>query len=254
MKKYRVMLCLFGILTFYHCKETKKNEYLQLNTNKSQIDNKNTIFLDSLQATKAKIHQKLTKQGLIRVSDLDSTISVELQYSTSHNFLKKDVYGAFDDAYLQAPIAKKLIEAQKILKQTNPDFSLLIYDAFRPHKVQYLMWEIVKKNHQTHYVASPKNGSVHNFGCAVDVTIYDNKTQKPLDMGTPFDFFGKEAEPKHQNYFLKKGILTPTHIKNRKLLNQAMIKAKFKGIDNEWWHFEGLPKHIAKQKYGFVDF
>jgi D-alanyl-D-alanine dipeptidase len=80
-----------------------------------------------------------------------------------------------------------------------------------------------------HYVANPKNGSMHNRGVAVDLTIVD-KNGKELDMGTPFDYFGKKAYHAYRK-------LPDTVKKNRLFLKNLMQKYGLEPITSEWWHY-----------------
>ncbi len=190
--------------------------------------------------------------NLVDVQSLNKDIHVKLMYSTEDNFLNKDVYGDLEISYLQKVAAVKLARAQEILTSLNPGYHLLVYDGLRPRDVQYKMWEIVKGTDKQQYVANPKRGSIHNYGCAVDLTITDDKGIV-LDMGTSFDYFGLLAQPRYEEKFLKMGKLTAQHIKNRKLLRKVMTEAGFRGISIEWWHFNALHKAEVKSRYKIVD-
>ena len=191
-------------------------------------------------------------QGLIDIHSLAPDILVELKYSSTDNFLGRDTYGPLETCYLQKEAANKLRIAQGLLKRSNPDLTLLVYDGARPRSVQRKMWAIVGGTKQQDYVANPDRGSVHNYGCAVDLTIADSDG-KPLDMGTPFDYFGELAQPKFESRFLESGKLSRHQVENRELLRNVMIEAGFKMISNEWWHFNALPVKEARAKYGIVE-
>ncbi len=177
-------------------------------------------------------------------------LRVELKYSTTDNFLKRDVYGDLEKCYLQKDAVRMLSAATADLKRMRPDLTLLTYDCARPSSVQRQMWEIVKGTPQQSYVANPntKTGSIHNYGCAVDLTLATLKG-KPLDLGTPFDFFGKLAQPRHEMSMLRAGKLTAEQFANRLLLRQVMIRAGFLPIASEWWHFNCAPNQVARKKY-----
>ncbi len=199
------------------------------------------------------LEQQMIKQGLINVQTVDSTIAVELKYSTTDNFVKKDVYGDLENAYLQPEIAKKLARASAILQKNHPGYRLLIYDAARPNSVQYILWDAldVPLRQKTQYVADPKIGSIHNFGCAVDLTVANEK-RVPLDMGTPYDFFGPLAYPRMESQMLAQGKLTKVQLANRQILRRAMTQAGFRQNTTEWWHYDGLSRKNAKAKYGMI--
>jgi len=101
-------------------------------------------------------------------------------------------------------------------------------------------------------VANPKAGSIHNYGCAVDITISDMSGTR-LDMGTPLDFFGELAQPRYEEKFLKEGKLTEEQVANRRLLRKVMYAAGFQGIKNEWWHFEAFDKKHIRKTYSIVE-
>ncbi|TLU99121.1 M15 family metallopeptidase [Dyadobacter luticola] len=202
------------------------------------------------------IEQKIKDRGLVNIQEADPTILVQLKYSTTDNFMHKDVYGDLESAYLQPEMAKRLAKANAALKQLHPDYRLLIYDAARPNSIQYHLWDAlddlkIPSKNKTMYVADPKIGSNHNFGCAVDLTIAD-KNGKALDMGTKFDFFGPLAYPRSEDGMLKAGKLTLDQLENRWLLRKVMTGAGFKANATEWWHFDGMSKKEAKAKYGMI--
>ncbi len=198
--------------------------------------------------------QKLIKYGLVNVQKLDSSIKVELKYSTTDNFMHRDLYGNFNKAYLQKDVAEKLVKAQHYLKKNNPDYSLIIYDAARPLIVQQWMWDSVQvpDNVRYKYLSNPKYGSLHNYGAAVDVSIINDSTGKALDMATPFDCFCKLAYPYFEKRFLKNGKLSKKAYENRMLLRTVMHKAGFSGITTEWWHFNSCSRKEAQKRYPLI--
>ena len=188
--------------------------------------------------------------GLVDVVSLAPDVKVELIYSTTDNFLGKDVYGDLEQCYLQKDAAKMMAKAAQALKALKPDLKLLAYDCVRPVSVQRIMWDVVKGTPQQNYVANPnsKTGSIHNYGCAVDLTLV-NKDGKALDMGTKFDFFGKKAQPRHELNFFRKKELTSQQYVNRLLLRLVMVQAGFSPIPNEWWHFNCASPRKTRQLY-----
>lgn len=202
------------------------------------------------------LERQMIRQGLVDIQQIDPTIRVELKYSTTDNFVKKDVYGDLTRAYLQPDIARKLARASTFLKEIKADYALLVYDAARPNSVQYILWDAldalkIPERQKAQYVADPKIGSIHNFGCAVDLTVADEKGV-PLDMGTPYDYFGPLAYPRSEQFMLQQGKLSPKQIANRNILRQAMKRAGFTVNTTEWWHFDGLSRKNARAKYGMI--
>lgn len=204
----------------------------------------------------SELEQKMINQGLVNIQSLDSTLMVELKYSTNDNFVKTDVYGSLTRAYLQKKPAEMLVQANKYLKEMYPNYRLLIYDGARPKSVQIKLWEMldsIPTNKREDFVASPRIGSIHNYGSAVDLTIYDVEKKQPLDMGTKYDFFGDLAYPRYENQMLKTGKLTEQQVQNRLVLRIAMEKAGYMPIESEWWHFNAISRNKAKSIYKIVE-
>lgn len=105
----------------------------------------------------------MAKQGLVDIQKVDPTILVELKYSTTDNFVGKDVYGDLTRAYMQPMAAKKLAEASKYLQAHHPNLRLLVYDAARPRSAQWKLWNALPdlpENERQKYVADPRKGSI----------------------------------------------------------------------------------------------
>ncbi len=197
---------------------------------------------------------------LVDVQALDSSVLVELKYSTTDNFVGKDVYGSLTRAYLQPVAAQKLVAASRWLQVRRPDLRLLVYDAARPQAAQWALWNALpqySERQRRTYVADPRQGSIHSYGCAVDLTLAtaSSPTSKPvpLDMGTPYDFFGPKAYPKLEVSLLKSGQLTAAQVANRRLLRQTMRAGGFMPIDYEWWHFNAMSRQEAKRRFKRVE-
>jgi D-alanyl-D-alanine dipeptidase len=191
---------------------------------------------------------QLKHAGLVDIRDLDSSIVVHLLYATDNNFVGEQMYKSLREAYLQPEAADKLVHAQKYLKQINSGYTLIVYDAARPQWAQEIMWNKVKDTPMKRYVSSPQRISMHTYGVAVDVSILD-RNKMELDMGTPVDFLGALAEPKNETKYLNSGELTREQFQNRELLRTVMRKAGFRGISNEWWHFEAFTRVEAQTRY-----
>ncbi|MCD8267315.1 MAG: M15 family metallopeptidase [Parabacteroides sp.] len=195
----------------------------------------------------------LRSKGLVDVSELDSTIRVELIYATTDNFMGEAVYSGITRAWLHPDAARKLVAAQQLLKKERPDLTLLVYDAARPMSVQRRMWKLVRGTDKVNYVSNPANGGgLHNYGMAVDVTLSD-ESGEPLPMGTPFDFFGEEAHTNNEEALLNAGKIDRKAFDNRRLLRRIMRKAGFRIIPYEWWHFNACSRAEARQSYPVVD-
>jgi D-alanyl-D-alanine dipeptidase len=198
--------------------------------------------------------QKYKQMGLRDVQEEIPGLKVELKYSTADNFLGFDVYGDLQRAFLQPECIAKLKAAYNLLQQKMPGYTFIVYDALRPAYVQQLMWDTidVPEHKKFWYVAPPGKGSIHNYGMAVDVTIADS-SGNPLDMGTPFDYFGEKAFPRYTQKFVKNGELTQQQADNRKLLISIMHAAGFTVARTEWWHFNATSLANAKTRFDRVE-
>lgn len=151
-------------------------------------------------------------------------ILLDIRYASENNFTGKILYEA-PKAYLRRAVAEKICSVQDELKKKN--FSLKIYDAYRPLAVQWVLWNVTPDKK---YIANPVHGSKHNRGAAVDLTIVDSAGRE-LDMGTDFDNFTEKAHHSYANF--PKKIL-----ENRALLRYVMLRHGFHPIPHEWWHYD----------------
>jgi zinc D-Ala-D-Ala dipeptidase len=203
-------------------------------------------------ADTAALERLMEQKRLVGVQTVDPTIKVNLKYASVDNFLQRDLYGGLCHCYLTKEAAIKLANAQRLLRKKKPQFSLLVLDCARPGSVQRMMWERLKGTPEQKYVADPSIGSMHNYGCAVDLTIVDSLGAE-LDMGTPFDFLGEQAQPRLEKKFAQQGKLSRSQIENRKLLREIMIEAGFRSIGTEWWHFDAFSRKEVKQRFSIID-
>lgn len=201
------------------------------------------IPTDTLSTTE----KHLADEGFLLISEHVPSVKIDLKYATDDNFTKKVLYADLTKAYLQPLAIEKLKKAQEILKTHNSEYTLLVYDAARPLSVQQVMYDAVKNTRYHLYVAHPSRRSLHNYGLAVDLTIFDGSDV--LDMGTDFDYFGKEAGIYREEEFLRLGIFTKEQVNNRKLLRKVMTQAGFQTIRGEWWHFNACSLDEAKRQF-----
>jgi D-alanyl-D-alanine dipeptidase len=182
-------------------------------------------------------------------------VHVELKYATADNFMKQDVYGGLTRCFLQKDAADMLAAAHALLQKTHPGWSFIMYDCARPRRVQLIMWDIVKGTPQQGYVANPTRppGSVHNLGCAVDLGLWDSEKKAIIDMGTTHDFFGKLAQPRHEVELWKSGQLTSEQYANRLALREVMLRAGWRLLSHEWWHFDCTTGSMARKKYPVIE-
>lgn len=162
---------------------------------------------------------------------LDTSIVIDIKYATTDNFVGTQMYDC-GRCFLRPEVAQEILKIQKELQARG--LGLKMFDCFRPRPVQYALWEKVP---DPRYVSDPKKGSMHNRGAAVDLTLVTADGEE-LEMGTPFDYFGKEAY--HTNEDLPEAVL-----KNRTFLKETMEKHGFKSIRTEWWHYSYTRKSYA---------
>ena len=194
----------------------------------------------------------LQSKDLVNIRTLDPSIRADLKYATTDNFTKTILYDTLFNVYAHPVAAKKLVKAQEYLKALNPELGLLIYDAVRPLSVQKKMYRVVQNTKYAAYVANPSRTGLHNYGMAIDLTICDSKGI-PLDMGTPFDFFGRAAGINKEAELVVEGVLTKQQVKNRELLRKVMTQAGFLTIRGEWWHFNAVTLSEAKRSYKIIE-
>lgn len=201
------------------------------------------------------LEQQLREMGLVRIQSLDASIRVDLRYGTTDNIVGRDMYQAFDEAYLQPEPAQMLIKANALLKEKYPHYTLYVYDALRPRRVQQILWDALDHppEERKKYIANPQEGSLHNYGAAVDLTILDTTTGELLDMATDFDYFGILAYPSEEDALLKKGELREEQVRNRQLLRGVMTQVGFSISTSEWWHFGAMSREEAAQRYQIVE-
>ena len=173
-------------------------------------------------------------------------VRVDLRYATPGNFVGADMYSPHDCAWLHRDAAEALRKATGILAARRGDLSLLVLDALRPQRVQERMWAALEGTPLTRYLADPVRGSIHSFGMAVDITLVD-ATGRELDMGTQFDDLSERSHPALEEALLARGELTVVHVENRRLLRRSA--AGWRGINSEWWHFDGGERQRIRAEY-----
>ncbi len=164
---------------------------------------------------------------LVELSSVDAAIRFDIRYATTNNFLGS-VFYASAHAFLQRPAAEALGRVQRRLHAYG--YGLLIHDAYRPWFVTRVFWDATPPD-QHWLVANPDQGSKHNRGCAVDLTLYDLSTGAPVDMGGTYD----EATPRS---FVDYTVATDRQRWHRELLRIVMEDESFARNPKEWWHFD----------------
>lgn len=180
----------------------------------------------------------------VLLTDVVPDAILEIRYYSTYNFVGERI-----DGY-EEPLAFLTKDAAKALKEVSDDlkakgYRLKIYDAYRPQRAvnHFVKWAKDKNDTRMKTYFYPElekdvlfpqeyimEHSGHSRGSTVDLTLFDMKTEKEVDMGGTFDYFGEQSHPDY------KGI-TEQQYKNRMILRDAMLAHGFKPLSSEWWHF-----------------
>ncbi len=164
---------------------------------------------------------------LVALTDVDPRIRLDIRYATSNNFMGFPLYERAD-AYMQRPAAQALGRAQAALAAEG--YGLLIHDAYRPWFVTRMFWDATPPADHV-FVADPAEGSKHNRGCAVDLTLYDLRTGEPVEMPGRYDEMSTRSYADFVGGTSRQRAL-------RRLLRAATEAQGFTVYPQEWWHFD----------------
>ena len=182
--------------------------------------------------------------GFVKLSDAVPDAILEIRYYSTYNFVGDRIEG------YETPVAYLTKEAAAALKEVSDEliekgYRLKIYDAYRPQTAvnHFARWaKDVKDTRMKKYFYPKLNKSVlfkqgyidyksgHSRGSTVDLTLFDMKTGKEVDMGGTFDYFGVQSHPDYKK-------ITKTQYNNRMILRKAMTAHGFRPLSTEWWHF-----------------
>ena len=180
----------------------------------------------------------------VLLSDAVPDAILEIRYYSTYNFVGDRIEG------YEEPLAFLTAEAADALKGASDElaaegYRLKIYDAYRPQMAVTNFVEWAKDEGDTRmkayfypeldkdvlfpqgYIAEH---SGHSRGSTVDLTLFDMRTEKEVDMGGTFDYFGELSHPDYTG-------ITDEQYANRMLLRDVMMKHGFKPLPEEWWHF-----------------
>jgi N-acyl-D-amino-acid deacylase len=187
----------------------------------------NELLKEALAAEPPKETGEFRQPELVELARLDPTIKLDIRYATTNNFLGTVFYSE-PRAFMQRPAAEALVRAHRKLKEQG--YGLLIHDAYRPWYVTKVFWDATPEDKKV-FVADPAKGSRHNRGCAVDLTLYDLKTGKPVEMVSTYDETSDRAYPNYPGG-------TSLQRWHRELLRRTMEAEGFTVYAAEWWHFD----------------
>ena len=200
---------------------------------------------------------ELDSTEFVNITDVVPDAILEIRYFGTYNFV-----GARIDGYLQ-PTALLTRKAADSLRAVSDDlkaqgYRLKIYDAYRPQcgVDHFVRWgkDIADTLMKPYFYPNESKDSLfikdyiatrsgHSRGSTLDLTIFDMRTEKEVDMGGTFDWFGRESHPDYcgnpetGEYTGENGTLTAQQFENRMILRRAMLAHGFKPYDCEWWHF-----------------
>ncbi len=164
---------------------------------------------------------------LVELAGLDPAFRLDIRYAGPRNFLGTPLYSQAR-AFLQRPAALALLRVLQSLKAQG--YGLVIFDGYRPWYVTRLFWDATPPSLHR-YVADPAQGSRHNRGCAVDLSLYDLATGQLVAMPSGYDEMTVRA---HADYPGGSAVQR----RHRALLRKAMEAEGFIAYPYEWWHFD----------------
>lgn len=164
---------------------------------------------------------------LVDLTTLGPAVRFDIRYAGPDNFMGLPLYER-PAAYMQRPAAEALARAAKTLEAQG--YGLLIHDAYRPWYVTWMFWEATPPDARM-FVADPAKGSRHNRGCAVDLTLYDLKTGKVVEMPSRYDEMSGRSYADFIGGTTRQRAL-------RAILREAMVAEGFEVYPEEWWHFD----------------
>lgn len=164
-------------------------------------------------------------------------ITFDIKYASTDNFTGQVIYPQAR-AFLMDAAAQALLRVAADLRAQG--YGLRVFDAYRPWHITAYFWQHFPNDHL--YLADPNEGSRHNRGCAVDLSLYDLKTGEEVEMPSAYDEFNEKS---HLNY----ADGTPAQNAMRERLQRTMHAHAFTSHPHEWWHFD----YAGWQNYGVRD-
>ena len=202
-----------------------------------------TLFLLAVSSAFAGVDPQ-DSSGFVKLAEAVPDVILEIRYYSTYNFVGDRING------YEQPVAYLTKEAAEALKKVSDElktkgYRLKIYDAYRPQRavLHFAEWaKDLKDTRMKEYFYPEEDKSVlfdkgyidyksgHSRGSTLDLTLFDMRTEKEVDMGGTFYYFGLKSHPSYKG-------LTPAQYNNRMILREAMMKHGFKPLVEEWWHF-----------------
>jgi len=182
---------------------------------------------DALAASPPRETGTFRSPDLVQLRSLDSTVRYDIRYATTNNFMSAVFYDA-PSAFMQRPAVEALVRAHQRLAGLG--YGLLVHDAYRPWYVTKMFWDATPEEYKI-FVANPSEGSRHNRGCAVDLTLYEVSSGRVVEMVGGYDEFSDRSFPEYPGG-------TSLQRWQRELVRGAMEAEGFAVYEFEWWHFD----------------
>ncbi len=212
---------------------------------KPEVEKEAEIEPNRVEPVTAKNESLKASSKFVLLAEAVPDVIQEIRYYSTYNFVGEPI-----DGY-EEPCAILTKEAATALKEVSDEvvakgYRLKVYDAYRPQSAvdHFVRWASDESDirMKAYFYPDLEKGvlfdqgyigrkSGHSRGSTVDLTLFDMKTGKEVDMGGTFDYFGRRSHPDYT------GDLTEEQLNNRKLLREAMMSHGFKPLSTEWWHF-----------------
>ena len=197
-----------------------------------------SLRVEALAATPPQEAGPFAPNELVELVRLDPSIRLDIRYATTNNFLGTRFYDE-PRAFLQRPAAEAVVRANRALRASG--YGLLVHDGYRPWYVTKMFWDAVPADTKW-LVADAAQGSRHNRGAAVDLTLFDLATGRPVEMPSTYD------ESTGRAYADYPGGTTRQRW-HRALLRRVMEAEGFRVNVHEWWHFD----HATWRSYAITN-
>ena len=204
------------------------------------------FVLEEALVTTAESDVKLSDDAsdFVLLSEAVPDAILEIRYYSTYNFIGDRI-----DGY-EEPLAILTKEAAAALKEVSDElvgmgYRLKIFDAYRPQMAvtNFMNWALDPDDARMKDYFYPElekselfpqgyiaEHSGHSRGSTVDLTLFDMTTEREVDMGGTFDYFGQLSHPDYMD-------ITEEQYAMRMLLREVMLKHGFKPLEEEWWHF-----------------
>lgn len=174
---------------------------------------------------KDSMKKNLYVTDLVDLAEFDPRLQLDIRYAGTNNFCGQAIYPE-PCAWLQRPAAEALRQAHDRARKEG--YGFIVFDAYRPWHITRQFWEQFPAYRE--FLADPAAGSVHNRGCAVDLSLFQLDNGMAVDMPSAYDEFTKRAYPEFAG-----GTSKQRELRDR--LRAWMEAEGFAVHPHEWWHY-----------------